>query len=43
MIGPDGAAMAFGGTEFTTVHAFDLAGGPDDQRVTAGDIEIPAG
>lgn len=40
MIDPDSTAMSFDGTEFTTVQAFSLAEGPDDRRVTAGDIEI---
>jgi uncharacterized protein (DUF1684 family) len=40
MINPDGTTMAFDGTEFTEVRAFSLVGGPDDQRVTAGDLQI---
>lgn len=40
MVDPDGTTMAFGGTEFTRTCALRLAEGPDDQRVTAGELEI---
>jgi uncharacterized protein (DUF1684 family) len=40
MVDPDGTTMTFEGTEFTAVRALQLAAGPDDQRVTAGDLEI---
>lgn len=40
MVDPDGTAMTFDGTEFTEARALRLAEGPDDQRVTAGDLEI---
>jgi uncharacterized protein (DUF1684 family) len=40
MVDPDGATMTFDGTEFTEARALNLAEGPDDQRVIAGDLEI---
>lgn len=40
MVDPDGTTMTFDGVEFTDVRGFRLAGGPDDQRVNAGDIEV---
>jgi uncharacterized protein len=40
MIDPDGTTLAFDGTEFTRTRALSLVDGPDDQRVTAGDLQI---
>ncbi|MCA2217507.1 DUF1684 domain-containing protein [Jidongwangia harbinensis] len=40
LIEPNGTTMSFDGNEITSVQEFALAEGPDDQRVTAGDIEV---
>ncbi|UNO38384.1 DUF1684 domain-containing protein [Streptomyces sp. MST-110588] len=40
VIDPDGVTMSFGGESFGTVRRISLTGAPDDQRVTAGGLEV---
>lgn len=40
VIDPEGATMSFGGRSFDSVRRLALVDGPDDQRVTTGELEI---
>ncbi|MER5784511.1 DUF1684 domain-containing protein [Streptomyces mobaraensis] len=40
VVDPEGTEMSFDGETFRSTRRLPLAGGPDDRRVTAGDLEI---